>query len=68
MLIEYSVGTKVSNKFKMLLWWNRQTRLTQNQVSKDVSVQVRLGAPLEENYNLSFTLRHGISSVVNSTN
>lgn len=29
----------------MPLWWNWQTRLTQNQVPKGVSVRVRLEAP-----------------------
>lgn len=48
-------GYKINDMNNMPLWWNRQTRLTQNQVSKDVSVQVRLGAPFEENYGLSFT-------------
>ena len=32
----------------MPLWRNWQTRLTQNQVPKGVSVQVRLGAPYVE--------------------
>ena len=44
-MVLYVYEQSISRSSFMPLWWNWQTRTTQNRVSKDITVRLRSAAP-----------------------